>query len=237
MSEEKPVMRILSPNEAITGKVIETLSDEDTAWLLTLVEGYKKKGMNQTEAEVMAQKELEETKDKFQAQGEIMWNKLNKEFRTWQLYHDQMLRALAFYSAEWEKKNAPQTLRFNFRLTTNGARNRKGQVTIIASANLILDFAINGVWKKWFHKSIHFKHYREMKEGDQWKLELYEAAFREFILYGTTYMLTLDGYNSGRIKVSDPTGGEPTTAGTSTGEPANSVPASPKDGEGTPAAE
>jgi hypothetical protein len=221
MSEEKetPIIQLVPQNDAplISAPTVEEASDQDMVYLMEATEKYLAKGLKGPEAELMARKDLEELKAKFKAQGEDQWNRLNKQFRTWHLIKDQIERALAFYSGEWEQRNKPHTLRFEFKMDTRGVhRSKKGEIKSIAAAELYCNYAIDGVWKNWFKKVIQFRHYREMKEGDQWKLELYEAAFREFILFGTTYMLMLDGYRTGRIEVPNPTGGEGTTgAGTS----------------------
>jgi hypothetical protein len=232
--EENPLLG--TPKPILSKATIEDIADADVIFMLEAVERYTRQGKTQIEAEAYARNDIDRIKKQHAEQGEAMWNRLNKELKTWQLYHDQIVRALAFYSGEWMEKNKPHTLYFKFNLTTdNVQRDRKGNIRTIAAAHLALDFAVNGVWTPWFKKTINFVHYREMKEGDQWKLELYEAAFRELILYGCTYRLQIDGFITGRIKISDNSGGEGITPeGTTGGAETNIVSGPSETGEGTP---
>lgn len=209
---ENPLLKGQPAEPLISSATLEETTDADAVFIFEAIQGYLAKGLKQAEAEMMARKDLEEINAHKNQKGEEMWNRLNKEFRSWQLYHDQMLRALAFYSGEWEEKNKPHTLKFEFRLASDGVtRDKKGAIKTIASASIICNYAMDGVWKKWFHKKIGFRHLREMREGDQWKLELYEAAFREFILYACTFKMIIHDHESGKYPQPAP-GTEPAGA-------------------------
>jgi hypothetical protein len=187
---------------------VEEATEGDLLYLEERIAFYKAKGQKDDIAEAAAKFDLAEIVKKRKYAGEATWNQLVKETKADKLMNDQILRALGIYKTEWEKRNKPFTIDFKLRMESEGEkRNKHAEITSIAGVTLYFHVARNGVWKLWNKKTIKFQHIREMRDGHNWKLQLYEALFFDFVASGVTHRLLQDDYRDGSLKVPvDPNG-------------------------------
>lgn len=172
-------------------------------------EEYKAQGLPEDEAKDMAASDWAEKKRKIETENGDVWNEVTKKIGLPDFLDDQIRRALGVYKKTFEEAEKakvkedptyiPRTIDFKLYMKSdrhpNSAIGRKGQPRLIAGAHLILEYAINGLWKVWRDKGLNFTHVQQMKEIHVWKLHLYEAMLQDLMGWGVTYCLAADAWN------------------------------------------
>lgn len=156
---------------------------------------YMKNGLTEIMARAAAADDLKKYEEQKEAAGEEAWNSFTKAVDMSSILDDFIRRGLAEYKVKWQKINAPQTIDFKLHLKTDDGglgpnRNIKGR--LIAGASLILERAVNGVWRVWSHKHISFQHIGEMRQGHVWKTELYQSMLFDFIELHNNHRLIIE---------------------------------------------
>lgn len=169
---------------------VEEMNDRDRLYFDARLDYYEKQGLKEIEAATAANFDLNEFRQKQEEQGNELWSRLVKETKADKLLHDQLLRALGIYKTEWEKKNPGQLIDFKLRFETHGTiTDKKGAIKRISAVTLIFEVGKNGLFSVWNKKRIDFHHVREMRDGHNWKLSLYEALFVDFVMSGMTFRM------------------------------------------------
>jgi hypothetical protein len=173
-----------------TGGVIQEVNPDELKFIDQKKKEYLAQGVSDLEATQLASEDYKKFTDQAEAaQGEL-WNRLTKQVGLVDFLDDQIRRALGVYKTDWEKKHQGQTLDFKLHLQP-----RRAEGGLIGSAALILEIAVNGVWKKWNERIISFRHVREMRDANAWKLTLYESMFQYLISCGVTFRILSDQFN------------------------------------------
>lgn len=167
--------------------VIQEVNPDELKFIDVKKQEYLSQGISEAEATQLAAEDYKKFTEETEAKQAELWNSLTKKIGLVDFLDDQIRRALGTYKTDWEKRYEGQTVDFKLHLQA-----RRATGGLIGSAALILEIAINGVWKTWNEKVIKFRHIREMREGHEWKLALYESMFRELVSNAVTFRILSD---------------------------------------------
>jgi hypothetical protein len=174
------------------------VNEEILDFLKTREAYHLNQGLTQELAQAAAAADLKDYEEDKEEAGEEAYNQLAKAIDMPTILDDFVRRGLGQYKTEWMKVNAPYTIDFKLHCKADSGLGNRANIKgrLIAGASLILECAVNGVWKVWTHKHVSFQHVNEIRQAHIWKTKLYESLLFDFISVHNTHRLIREAQES-----------------------------------------
>jgi len=108
---------------------------------------------------------------------------------------DCMQSSFNVFATKYNKTHEKEDIAFKISI-----RKQKRDNSILGVA-MVLEMRRYGLYKDVMHKTVSFRHIRELKQDHVWKYALYGAIYNSLIEMALAHIITLDDVDTGRVKL------------------------------------
>jgi len=108
---------------------------------------------------------------------------------------DCMQSSFNVFAIKYNKTHEKEDIAFKISI-----RKQKRDNSILGVA-MVLEMRRYGLYKDVMHKTVSFRHIRELKQDHVWKYALYGAIYNSLIEMALAHIITLDDVDTGRVKL------------------------------------